>query len=524
MKNTIQKIFAAIMLCLAIAPADSYAQNAGQQFSLGFYQARPSGDTTNYHTSFRDYSIQPEFALPYDTSRKRTWFSRKLFNEHLLEYNHPDYSLYVSFLPDFIGGRSSINGTNWVNTRGFIAGGKLGKNFTFQTSFFENQAKLPNYLTEFGKTQKIVPQQGTIRPYGSNGIDYNYASALLSYTPSKFLNVQLGYDRNFIGDGYRSMLLSDNHFNYPFLKMTAGAGRLKYMVMWAQMIDLKTTPFSHDNGYPKKWGVFHYLDWNATDKLSIGLFESVIWQDADSTGKRGFDVSYLAPVIFLRPVEFSVGSPDNALMGLNIKYAFTPTNTIYGQFILDEFKFKEMTNGNGWWGNKFGGQLGYRSQDFLNVPKLNFLTEINAARPFTYAQRTPMLNYGHYNQSLAHPLGANFVEWVNIADYQYKRWFFRGQAQYASYGLDSANSNFGKDIFKSYESRSHEFGNKLRQGIKTNLLYLQGSVAYLLNRKYNLRVELSVAGRQEKNNFVTTRELIYQIGFRSTFRQIYYDF
>ncbi|WP_341838424.1 hypothetical protein WJU16_11330 [Chitinophaga pollutisoli] len=211
-------------------------------------------------------------------------------------------------------------------------------------------------------------------------------------------------------------------------------------------------------------------------------------------------------------------------MGLNIKYAFTPTNTVYGQFILDEFKFKEMTNGNGWWGNKFGGQLGYRSKDFLNVPRLNFLTEINAARPFTYAQRTPMLNYGHYNQSLAHPLGANFVEWVNIADYQYKRWFFRGQAQYASYGLDSANSNFGKDIFKSYESRSREFGNKLRQGIKTNLLYLQGSVAYLLNRKYNLRVELSVAGRQEKNNFITTRELIYQIGFRSTFRQFYYDF
>ena len=518
----LKKAIGILIVLTTVISVQGFSQNTGSQYSLGFYQS--TSDSSNYHSSIRDYMVQKQFDLPNDTTRKRSWAHRKLFREHLLEYNHQDYAFSVSFLPDMMIGRSSLNQTNWLNTRGVIVNGRLGNKFTFQSSFYENQAKLPSYITEFGLTEKIVPQQGTIRNYGSNAVDYNYASALLSYTPNKYLNVQLGYDRNFIGDGYRSMLLSDNNFNYPFLKFTAGAGRLKYMVMWAQFIDLKAQAFSHDNGYRKKWGVFHYLDWNATDKLSIGLFENVTWQDADSSGKRGFDFSYLIPIAFLRSVEFSVGSPDNALMGLNVKYAFTPNSTIYGQISLDEFKLREMTSGKGWWGNKYGGQLGFRANDLFKVRNLNLLTEVNAARPFTYAQRTSLLSYSHYNQPLAHIMGANFVEWVNIADYKLNRFYFRGQLQLAQYGLDSLNSNFGKDIFKSYETRTAEYGNKIGQGIKTNLLYLKGTIAFLLNPKNNLRIEVSVAGRHQKNNIFTTKELIYQIGIRSTFRQLYYDF
>jgi len=37
-------------------------------------------------------------------------------------------------------------------------------------------------------------------------------------------------------------------------------------------------------------------------------------------GIRGIDFSYINPFIFLRPVEASNGSPDNALIGLTSKY------------------------------------------------------------------------------------------------------------------------------------------------------------------------------------------------------------
>jgi len=520
-------LLALLTVCSLAITSNVNAQSAGRQFSLGFY--KPVGDTNwrSYHSSQRDYSIQPVFDVPRerDTTRKRSWFHRKLFNEHLLEYHQEDYHFYVSFLPDFMAGHSSDNGTTWLNTRGGIAGGRLGKNLTFRAEFYENQGKFPQYIDRFGRSSKIVPGQGEWKDYNSGkAFDFAYSSALLDYKAGKFLDFQLGYDKNFIGDGYRSMLLSDNSFNYPFLKVIANVGRVQYTTMWAQFIDMQYPKASYDNGYRKKWGVFNYLDWNVSKKVSIGFFEAVIWQDSDSSGKRGFDMSYINPIVFLRPVEFSVGSPDNALMGLNVKYAPSANSTIYGQFVLDEFKFKEITSGDGWWANKFGGQIGFRSNNIFKVPKLNVLTEVNAARPYTYSQRSTLNNYGHYNQPLAHPMGANFVEWVNIADYQYRRWFFRGELMMAKYGLDTAGINYGKDIYKSYNTRHEDFGNRIGQGLKTSLMYIQGSVAFLLNPKYNLRLEMSVTGRREKNDLYDNKELIFQFGLRSSFRQLYYDF
>lgn len=514
-----------LTICCCMAISVTYAQNPGDQYSLGFYNA--TGDSASFHSSLRDYSVRPAWNLPPlgDSTKKRSWWHRKLFQEHLLEYNNPDYDFYADFLPDFQLGHSSRNGTDWLNTRGVIVGGRLGQRFHFYSEFYENQGKFPGYVDEWGRKTQLVPGQGEWKSYDNGkAFDFAYSSAVLDYKAAKFLQLQLGYGKNFIGDGYRSMLLSDVAFNYPYFKVVATVGKIQYTTMWAQFIDRFYPKASYDNGYRKKWGVFNYLDWNVSKKLSIGLFETVIWQDSDSSGKRGFDMSYLNPIMFLRPVEFSVGSPDNALMGLNLKYATGKHSSLYGQFILDEFKFKEMTAGNGWWGNKFGGQLGFRANDIFHAQNLNFLTETNFARPFTFSQRTTLNNYSHYGQPLTDPLGANFVEWVNVADYRYRRWFLRGEIQLAHYGLDSAGTNYGHDINKSYETRTLDYGNHIGQGVGTNLIYVTGTVSYLLNPKNNLRLEVGVTGRKESNDLMDRKELIFNVGLRASFRQLYYDF
>ena len=514
---------AALILCCALlACVNVHAQSIGRQYSLGFYQS--GADSLSYHSSQRDYSREPSFDLPTgDTTRKQSWLYRKLFREHLLEVNGDDFTFYASILPDLQLGHSSVKDGLWLNTRGVIAGGTIGKNLTFRTEFYENQGKFAGYIYDWAKENSMIPGQAEWKEYSQGkAFDYAYSSALINYKAGRHFDFQLGYDKNFIGDGYRSMLLSDAAFNYPFLKIIANIGRVQYTTMWAQFIDRDYPKASY--GYRKKWGVFNYLDWNVSKKVSIGLFEAVIWQDSDSSGKRGFDVSYLNPIVFLRPVEFSVGSPDNALLGFNLKYAPSPNSTFYGQFILDEFVFKEITSSSGWWGNKFGGQFGFRSNNIFKVKNLNVLSEVNAARPYTYSQRTTLNNYGHARQSLAHPLGANFVEWVNIADYRYKRLFLRGQITYAKYGLDSAGINYGKNIFESYNTRAEDFNNHIGQGLKTTLTNVQGTVAYLLNPKYNLRIEAGITARRESNSKWTKNEFIYQIGLRSSFRQLYYDF
>ncbi|WP_343304451.1 hypothetical protein AAHN97_22970 [Chitinophaga niabensis] len=490
-------------------------------------------DSVNHHTAFKTILHEDTSAMYTNTdTTKRSWFHRKLFKEHLFEFREPDFNVFVDFMPDFQIGRSNRDKTLWLNTRGARVQANIGKNFYFETSFYENQGVFPVYIDSFVAKRRVIPGQGEIKYSDRLGksYDFAYVNALLSYRPSKYLSFTLGYgNNNFIGDGYRSLLLSDIGFSYPYLKITGTLGQFQYTSMWAQFMDLSSKSFVQaqaEVGYAKKWGVFHFLDWNASKKLTIGLFDAVIWPDSDSAGrKRGFDWTYMNPIIFLRPAEYSAGSSDNAMVGMNIKYKLLPKTTLYGQLMLDEFKLKEIFKGDGWWANKWSTQLGFRTFDLFKVPELDLQGELNIVRPYTYSFRNTQGNYAHYNQSLAHPMGSNFKEVLGIASYTYKRWFVRGQLTFAQYGLDPDNqTNYGQDIFKSYETRAKEYDNKIGQGLKTDFFYGQGSIAYVLNPKYNLRLEVSAARRQESNSLETKREFIFSFGFRSSFRQLYYDF
>ncbi|HEX8377762.1 MAG TPA: gliding motility protein RemB, partial [Pedobacter sp.] len=143
---------------------------------------------------------------------------------------------------------------------------------------------------------------------------------------------------------------------------------------------------------------------------------------------------------------------------------------------------------------------------------------------YTYSQRRSLLSYGHYNQPLAHPFGANFREVLGIADYSYHRFQFFLQGNFAKYGLDPAGKNFGKDIFQSYETRVGNFGNTTGQGNTTNFMYVDGRTSFLLNPKTNLRIELGAVLRTEKNSSKNDQTTWLTFGLRSSFRNLYQDF
>src|SRR5690554_3788706 len=352
-----------------------------------------------------------------------------------------------------------------------------------------------------------------------------YATANLSYTVNDYLNVTLAYDKNFIGDGYRSMLLSDISSNYTSLKLTGKLGNVHYMSMWSYLLDPLAPQLIQDRTRGK-WGAFQYLDWNVNNRLSIGLFQSVIWANRTEAGLRGFEPAYLNPIVFLRPIESSdPGSPDKMHLGLNSKYKVFDNLAVYGQFLLGEFTAKEFFANNGYMHNKWGAQIGVRGFDVFGVRNLNFLGEYNLARPYTYSHFDPISNYSHFSQPLAHPLGANFKELVGIVNYSYQKFDISLQANYSRYGLDpDADSNLGKDIYKSYKDFEHVYGNYIAQGIKTDLGYLDGKVSYLLNPKYNLRLEMNATIRQERNELGRYSSGQFTLGLRSSFRNFYSDF
>lgn len=491
---------------------------------------------TKFHSSIRGFfADDAKLKTAYDsimnsgvdTLNKRSWVHRKLFQEHLLQFKSDDYSIYADFLADFQIGKDFQGDRNtWLNTRGFQVGGNVGDKFSFYLNGFENQGRFPGYVDSFIAANQVVPGQ-SFGKLDRDTKDWAYASALLSYTPNKYLNFALGYDKNFIGDGYRSMLLSDVASNYSFFRLRATLGSVQYQTIYAYMLDPGAPKLAADRrlGDRAKWMAAHYLDWNVSNRLSIGFFQAVTWADAEVEGKRGFDFNYIHPFIFLRPVESSqFYSPDKMRLGLNVKYEVLQKTALYGQFMFDEFTAKEFFAGNGYWANKWALQLGFRGADLLKVKNLNYLVEFNTARPYTYSHFDRLSNYAAFNQPLAHPFGANFREFLGMLNYSYKRFDFQGQALYANYGLDAVGTNFGKDIFKSYESRSVDYGSHVGQGIGTDLFLMQGKIAYLLNPKYNLRLELGGLIRQEKNDIAKNNMSMLTFGLRTSFRNLYYDF
>ncbi len=488
-------------------------------------------DSSRIHTGLRSYFIADISDQTKDSLLKslyttrdwqsKNWVYRKLFSEHLIEVNKPDYSFYADFLPDMQIGTQ--NGKSlYLNTRGIEIGGKIGKRFAFSSYLFENQGKFANYYTDYINSLGVVPGQGLARRFGKGGFDYGYSGGTISYTPSKYVNFQLGYDKNFIGDGYRSLLLSDNSFNYPFAKVTATLGKVRYMAMFAQFIDLHEhidlDQLKDDVPFPKKYGIFHYLHWNATKRLSVGLFENIMWQP------RGFEFSYLNPVVFVRPVENANGSPDKALLGLTASYKIADSYVAYGQLMINEFRAKDIFSGKGHWANKQGGQLGIKAFDLFHVDNLYAQVEMNRVRPYSYSAVSHFKNYGHYNQPLAHPFGANFQEWIGIASYRIDRFDLRFELNYAKYGLDVNGLNYGKDIYKNYDTRVADEGIFIGNGLKTSLLYSETTFAYILNPKNNLRIELGHAFRKETNDLSNNKQQIFNIGVRSSFRNLYKDF
>jgi len=533
-----------IMTVLCLHVYSTKAQSTYQPYSYHFYQKLNSvlyHTDTKIHTSIKpmimNEVLQPRYdsLMQLEVTNRYSWGGRKLFNEHLIDIQEEEYTFYADFLPDFQIGRDFAGGgrTTWLNTRGAQAGVTVEDKFSLYVNFFENQGVFPRYLDDYIFKHTVMPGQG----YGKSMYDdpkkkdWMYGSAVLSYTVNKYLNVTLAYDKNFIGDGYRSVLLSDISSNYTALKLTGKLGNVEYLSMWTYMLD-PMHPRSLDSvqraGDNWKWGAFQYLDWNVNNRFSVGFFQSVVWGSRNAAGRRGFDFNYFNPIIFMRPVELTnTSSPDKMHLGLNTKYKAFRNLTVYGQFLLGEFTAKEFFAGNGHVNNKWAAQIGFRGFDAFGIKDLNFLAEYNTARPYTYAHFDPVSNYSNYGQPLAHPWGANFRELVGMLNYSYRRFDFSAQATWGQFGTDpSPDANFGGDIFQPYGTHQRVYGNYIGQGIKNNLVYGEGKISYLLNPKYNLRIEAGALYRNHSLSEQGTRQQVgmLTLGLRSSFRNFYGDF
>lgn len=526
MKKVFSILFLLSIACVAYPQSYMpYSYQFSQKFNPDLYSTK-----TREHTSLKPFFSDSLLNRRYDSlmnygfdSASHSWGYRKLFTEHLIDIKNPGSAFYADLLPDFTVGNDFSNSlATHIASLGVQIGGNIGDKFSYYASGYQSAAIVPNYLSTYITQVGIVPGQAYAKAQGANEYDWSYVTAVASYTPVKFLNISAGRDKTFIGDGYRSLLLSDYSSPYLFFKLTGTLGNVRYMAMWTDMDDpAMTSQFGYAR---RKFGVFHYLDWNVSNRISIGFFENITGFFTDDNGqKRPFDLNYINPLIFMKPVNNSADDPDKSLLGFTAKYKISDGLMAYGQFMLNEFHFVDFFSNNGAVDNKNGYQLGLRGTHLFAVKNLNFLIETNNVKPYTYSARSVIENYSNNGEPLAHPWGANFRELVGLLNYSYKRFDFSGETDLGYYGLDVPGINYGKDIFKVYTIPARVYGNYMGQGITTNMVYVEGKVAYLLNPKYNLRIELGGLFRDEKNTSFHDRTAMLTIGLRSSFRELYND-
>lgn len=462
----------------------------------------------------KDSSIYQNFEPHWNHSPILNTFYKTPANA--LQADREDVYLRLNPVFDFNFGKGDGAGisTTFRNIRGVEIRGGIGNKVWFYSNLHEVQEGLPAYANEWVGRMGSVPGAIFTKRYNPSflnnvtGWDYLRSQGVIGLRVIPQISLQLGHGRNFIGNGYRSLFLSDFAADYFYLKLNTKVWIFDYQNIFAELNAVGQK--SGDKLIPKRYFATHHLSLNITDHINVGLFESVVFKRPSH-----FELQYLNPVIFYRTVEQIVGSPDNAMLGADMTIRLNRSIRLYGQFLLDELIIKNFLKQNGWWGNKYGIQAGMQYFNVAGVDHLDMRFEFNLVRPYTYSDSDSSANYSHNYQPLAHPLGANFYETILQLTYNpTSRFECNPYVIYEVTGEDYNGINSGSNILKLNTSRTSEYGVNLPNGYRADILLAGIDMSYSIY--HNLFADFSFLYRKKISELSehNTREILASFGLR----------
>lgn len=451
------------------------------------------------------------------------------------EINEENFKLRVNPILNLRYG-NGVDDPNIIfqNTRGAEIRGQIDNKVYFYTSVLENQARFNNYLERRIEKFETIGGQSLYKPFESGlienlkGYDYLNAQAYVGINATESVAIEFGHGKHFIGNGIRSLLMSDYSTNYFYLKFNTRIWKFHYQNLFAELSPIATNLNPGDMVLPKKYMANHYLSFKPTKNLEIGIFEAVVF-----SRENHFEFQYLNPIILYRTVEQFLDSPDNAMLGLNGKWNIKNRFQIYGQFMLDDINLTELRAGSGWWGNKYGMQAGLKYINVAGIDHLDAQVELNRVRPYTYGHRDSLslfptisnASYSHHSQPLAHPLGANFNEVVlNLRYRPTEKIFVNARVVTASYGQDPEGKHFGGNVILQTGLKDGFYGHSTGQGIETNLLSMGLDVSYQLYHNYFLDLKFLYRKADAEVDELDLTTKFIGGGFRVNIGNIIYDY
>ena len=433
------------------------------------------------------------------------------------------YELVRGNLP---GQKSSLNDESGIityNMRGVELKANIGKRVSIYTAFMENQARFPFLTGIQTRVIQAAPGESKTKNFKGDGFDFASAVGYISYSPNKYFNVKLGNGKHFIGDGYRSLLLSDNSFTYPHVQFTTKFWKIKYVNIFAELQANVTSDQGFARGVDRKSANFNYLTAEITPWMELGIFEGIVWRRTTPEGNTAFDPNFLNPIIGIR--AFQKNLDNKRLYGLNFRFTLPKEIILYGQLAADQLGGFSSSNLRG------GIQAGVKYYEVAGVKNLNVQLEFNRTRPYTYSGVDSIINFSHYSQPLAHPLGANFNEVLLFVNYRYKRFYGEWKFSWYNQGLNVINQgaftilNAGSNLFIPQSFFGANDNVKTLQGSKVDVLNNEMKAGFIINPKINLAIQGKLQNRfYNFENGFSLKSHIISFGMISNLFNHYYDF
>jgi hypothetical protein len=153
---------------------------------------------------------------------------------------------------------------------------------------------------------------------------------------------------------------------------------------------------------------------------------------------------------------------------------------------------------------------------------LEVLAEVNVARPFIYSHGSSIQAWTHLNQSMAHPLGSNFVESCLRIRYVKRLWCVTEQLNAAATGRDydvdsdGAIDSFGGNITRSYANPyGGNFGHEIMQGELQRTVFHGFTMSRALSESSRWEVYLRHNLRAEKVTDRLSTENWFMLGIQT---------
>jgi len=463
-------------------------------------------------------SQAPLNQLIRDSSKQYNSFTEVLFKKHLFEAKGKDYYVTISPAADLQLGKD-LSDTNerrlFQNTRGIAVEVDLFTKFSFFTSFFENQARYSSYQTahyqaagelypnqsngQYSLQNASIPSSGRTKPFGNDGFDYAYAMGNMVYQPCYFLTISAGNTPQFVGHGYRSLLLSDNTAPAPFIHLNATfLSKFEIDVSRSRLMNLIRKPVSTsvEAYYESKALSTFYFTYKPTSNVRISLFEGMVWSKGDSIVSKRVHPLFYAPLPMLGELVLDQ-EEVNSIQGLNVSWQLK-NHHLYGQWAIGRLSFRHQA-----W------QLGYRGFGLFGLKNWMVQLEYNHVGKGMYTSENERLNYSHFNHALAHVKGNGFDEFILRSTFEYKRMY--GEIKSVFYHLNEYKNGALLPVQRTESlTNGSLFNNSLELG-------------YRANRRMNLCVFVNWTLRNEATDVKKFNNLVF-LGLRTGIFNQYTDF